>query len=159
MTAHPFTIRLARAEDVGDIFNIRTAVRENHLSMEQLAARGITPLRILDVINTASCLWVAEDANGISGFSMADNDSACVYALFVHPRAEGRGMGSALLKMAEDYLFADHALIWLVTDDSADVRSGGFYRGVPCRIPGMQKRRQEPVRIRGLKNSAVCRSL
>lgn len=37
------SIRLASLADIGAIFDIRTRVHENHLSLDQLAEMGITP--------------------------------------------------------------------------------------------------------------------
>ncbi|WP_256870556.1 hypothetical protein [Chromobacterium haemolyticum] len=37
------TIRLAVRADIAALFDIRTSVRQNHLSIEQLAGLGITP--------------------------------------------------------------------------------------------------------------------
>lgn len=126
MTA--FVIRPATPDDIPAIFDIRTSVRDNHLSQAQLTVRGITPESILAAMREMPCLWVAAAGDTLAGFSMIDIESACLYALFVRPECEGQGIGAALLKAAEDALFAHHRIIWLVTDDSADVRAGRFYR-------------------------------
>ena len=98
-------IRPGRAADMNDIVRIRTSVRENHLSVEQMAAIGITPMSILSDIDAGNlCCFVAEDGNRVAGFAMADARDASLLALFVDPAHEGRGHGTALLQAAESWL-------------------------------------------------------
>ncbi|MFM8747135.1 MAG: GNAT family N-acetyltransferase [Aestuariivirga sp.] len=84
---------------------IRTSVRENHLSVAQMAEVGITEASIAERI-TADNLgcWVAEHNGTLTGFSMADRLESEVFALFVDPAHEGKGHGSALLRACEDWL-------------------------------------------------------
>jgi hypothetical protein len=44
------TIRDAAEEDIAAIFEVRTSVRENHLSVEQMAEMGITNETIRQVL-------------------------------------------------------------------------------------------------------------
>ena len=60
--------------------------------------------------------WVAERAGKVVGFSMADRADASIFALFVLPGYEGRGLGSRLLDLAVDWLRANGAeKVWLTT--------------------------------------------
>ena len=70
------TIRVANVGDIDTIFEIRTRVRENHLSREQLADIGVTPDAIREAIAQAPCIWVAEVDGTPVGFSMADQQDA-----------------------------------------------------------------------------------
>ncbi|MDR0225434.1 MAG: GNAT family N-acetyltransferase [Burkholderiaceae bacterium] len=119
-------IRPARAADVAAMFRIRTSVRENALDAEALARLGITPPAIAAAIEAAACAWVAEDGGTVRGFSMVDLDTACLFAAFVLPGHEGRGLGRGLVRAAEAALFRHHDLAWLET--AADSRAAGFYR-------------------------------
>lgn len=119
-------IRHAVESDVETIFDIRTSVKENHLSRAQLADRGITPESIRELILAAPCAWIAE-ADGITaGFSMADADEGSVFALFVRPGLEGRGLGTRLMEKVEEFLFQRYEKIWLTTEDNS--RANSFYR-------------------------------
>ena len=60
---------------------------------------------------------------------MADASDATVFAMFVRPAFEGRGLGRILMKRAEEWLFEQGCVeIWLLTDANRDVRANGFYR-------------------------------
>lgn len=122
------TIRLASKTDIDVMFHIRTSVRENHLSRAQLAAIGITPESIRQVISESPCAWVAEVDGAPAGFAIADLEDGCVFAAFVLPEFEGRGLGRSLMEQAEAFLFRRHQKIWLETADVS--RASGFYRAL-----------------------------
>ena len=49
-----------------------------------------------------------------------------LFAAFVLPEYEGHGIGTRLVKIAEDQLFGQHLVAWLETTQSS--RAVGFYR-------------------------------
>lgn len=118
--------RLATPEDHPGIQHVRTSVKENHLSVEQMAAMGITRESVVAMMLASPCCWVAVEAGQIVGFSMVDNADACLFAAFVLPSHEGQGLGRQLLRLAEQQLFSQHDVIWLETGQST--RAAGFYR-------------------------------
>ena len=60
--------------------------------------------------------WVALSGDEIVAFSIADRASRSIFALFVLPQFERRGLGSRLLELALDWLWANGAdLVWLTT--------------------------------------------
>jgi len=120
------TIRPACPDDVEGIFHVRTSVTENVLTPADLSALGITPAVIRDMIISAPCAWVAVDQSEIVGFSMIDLSEACLFAAFVLPAHESRGIGKRLVRLAEGALFAHHPHLWLET--SASSRAASFYR-------------------------------
>lgn len=122
----PYAIRLAREADTAAIFEVRIAVRENVLTMVQLAELGVTPGSFREGLRTAPATWVAEAAGRILGFGSVDFTDGSVFALFVHPAAEGRGIGGALLRAMEAELFARFPSIWLETDGAS--RAAVFYQ-------------------------------
>lgn len=120
-------IRPATPQDVAALLQVRTAVKENHLSLAQLAERGITEATLHEALSgPVLCAWVAEDGSSVVGFAMIDLDAASLFALFVLPTHEGRGIGSALLAYAEQALFAHHPQIWLET--ARDSRAARLYQ-------------------------------
>jgi GNAT superfamily N-acetyltransferase len=110
-------IRQARPDDLPAITQVRISVVENHLSVEQMAARGITPEKVIAEIAAGDLgAWVAEENGEIVAFSMADRRDASIFALFTRPGCEGRGHGSVLLAEAESWLAAlGHREFWLAT--------------------------------------------
>ncbi|TZG37426.1 GNAT family N-acetyltransferase [Agrobacterium sp. B1(2019)] len=121
-------VRRARAGDVDIIFDIRTSVRQNHISRERLKELGITEQSVGEALELEVCGWVAECDGAAVAFSMIDSETGSVFALFVRPAFEGRGLGGLLLREAEQALFRSHETIWLETDAEETVRANGFYR-------------------------------
>jgi GNAT superfamily N-acetyltransferase len=95
-------IRPARISDLDQITHVRTNVIENHLSVEQLAAVGITQKSIAAGMTSGDLgAWVAEFETRVVAFAMTDRRDGSIFALFVLPEFEGRGMGTALLEACE----------------------------------------------------------
>ena len=87
---------------------------------------GITESVVTDMIEKSCCAWVAEDDGKVTGFSMILPDEACLFAAFVLPKYEGRGLGRILVGLAEQEIFKHHEVAWLETDKNS--RAAGFYR-------------------------------
>jgi GNAT superfamily N-acetyltransferase len=114
------TIRQAKHSDVEAIERVRALVRENRLSTP------IPRTRVLAALDERGRGWVAESNGEVVGFSMADAVDSAIWALFLLPEWEGRGLGSALLEQAVRWLCGrGHAAIWLST--SPGTRAEGFY--------------------------------
>ena len=118
-------IRAATVDDVDLIFDIRTSVKENHLSKQELTELGITHEAILALIENTSSVWMAEFEQQCCGFAIADQEEGSVFAMFVYPEVEGNGVGKALLEKVEHILFEDFSEIWLETDCHS--RAFSFY--------------------------------
>ena len=122
-TPAPMRLRAATIDDIPAIWEVRYAVAENTL----------TPGRISDEdvrreIQDTGQGWVVErdDGPGIDAFAIGNGESGNVWALFVHPRAQGRGLGDALHRAMLDW-FATQApaTLWLST--GTNTRARGFY--------------------------------
>jgi len=132
-------IRIATHADVPSLFEIRTRVHENHLSMEELADLGITPATLPDMLIGNGRGWVAEEDGKVMAFAMADAVDATVFAMFVRPEHEGRGLGRRLMAEAEQWLFSKNCEeIFLSTDSDRRVRANGFYRHLGWSDKGVQ---------------------
>lgn len=120
-------IRAGVIADLPEITRIRTAVTENHLSVEQMADLGITHDSIgADMRSGDLGCWVALAGAAIAGFAMADRRDASIFALFMDAAHEGKGHGSALLATCEAWLLQQgHAAASLTTE--RDSRAFRFY--------------------------------
>jgi GNAT superfamily N-acetyltransferase len=126
MIADEFTIREASGADMPGIARVRSSVTENHLTTEQLAQRGITNASVAASLLMNRKGWVAQRSRQIVAFSMADRADPSIFALFVLPGYEGRGLGNHLLELALQWLWDNGAeLAWLTT--SPDTRAARFY--------------------------------
>lgn len=126
-------IRPATTDDIAGIFHVRTHVRENHMSRDELTRAGITEVAVAGMIASQPCAWVAVTGDAVTGdavmgFSMVDLDEGSLFAAFVLPESEGQGIGRELVLLAEDALFARHPAAWLET--GAATRAAGFYRAL-----------------------------
>jgi GNAT superfamily N-acetyltransferase len=107
MSAAKTTFREATAADMPGIARVRTSVRENLLTMEQLRERGITNESVAASFLGNSKGWVAERNGEIVAFAIADRASASLFALFVLPSCERQGVGSHLHELAVQWLRAN----------------------------------------------------
>ncbi|WP_373502826.1 N-acetyltransferase family protein [Aestuariivirga sp.] len=129
-------IRIGRAADMGDITRVRTSVTENHLSVEQMAAIGITPEGLIADMQAGDLgCWVAEAEGEVVGFSMADRRDGNVFALFVLPEHEGKGHGSALLDVCETWI-KSHGIAEARLDTGAGTKAHAFYLRRGWRLTG-----------------------
>ena len=118
--------REAVGDDMPAISRVRFAVRENILTPEQLRARGITEESVAASFLTTAKGWVAVYEGEIVGFSIADREEAAVFALFVLPGFEGKGIGGRLLDLAVDWLRAQGITrAWLTT--GPNTKAARFY--------------------------------
>ncbi|HYP28370.1 MAG TPA: GNAT family N-acetyltransferase [Blastocatellia bacterium] len=136
------TIREATFDDIADLERVRALVRENKLS---------TPIpreRIVAALEARGRGWVAVSDGEVVGFSMADREESSIWALFLLPEWEGRGLGRRLLDTAVGWLRAQgHHTIWLST--GAGTRAEGFYEHLGWRRTGVTASGEVRFELRG----------
>ncbi len=120
---------------------IRFAVKENRLG---------NPSRVTDAdyhwFTENPGIWVWEEAGRILGFSAADTRDGTIWALFIDPEHEGRGIGRALLAVACDVLRnAGHRTASLTTDPGT--RADRFYRKSGWAAEGIDERGEQVFRL------------
>ncbi len=116
-------IREARTADIPQIQIVRNAVTENTLSDPGLISDEDC-FRYLYVRGKG---WIVELDGLVVGFSIVDLKDHNIWALFMHPEFEKRGLGRQLHdKMLDWYFNQKETTIWLGT--SPNTRAEGFYR-------------------------------
>ncbi len=131
-------LRAATPQDADVLFDIRCSVVENHQSREELATIGITVESVAEMINSGDYVTTIAEIDGRPvGFSMAQISEAYVFAAFVRPGFEGRGIGRVLMNAAEAGL-RDGGVreASLSTGADPDLRAVGFYRHLGWREAG-----------------------
>lgn len=114
--------RRARRADIPAMSAIRLSVRENVLSDPS----RVTLQMYEDYLERDGHGWVAEIDGEVAAFCYADRSRASIWALFVSPRHEGRGLGQGLLALAVSWLFElGHRRITLST--TPGTRADRFY--------------------------------
>lgn len=93
--------RKADVADIPVLSEIRLSVTENVLS----DPRKVTPEMYEDYLGASGKGWLCEIDGKVVGFSVASLKDASIWALFVKPGYEGRGIGTRLLNLATDWLF------------------------------------------------------
>jgi len=115
--------REAVIADIPEIQKVRNSVKENMLSDPAL----VPDADVEDYITRRGRGWVCEMNGGITGFSIVSVIDKNVWALFVHPAHDKKGIGRRLHDiMMEWYFEQTDETIWLST--SPGTRAEAFYR-------------------------------
>src|SRR4030095_1514911 len=123
--------REAEINDIPQIQVVRHAVKENVLSNPAL----VTDDDCREFLLVRGKGWVCEIENRIVGFAIADLKEDNIWALFVHPAHERKGIGKKLQRLMLDWYFSQNKLsVWLGT--SPNTRAEKFYRKAGWRETG-----------------------
>lgn len=116
-------IREAKPEDIPQIQYVRNSVKENTLSDPNL----VTDADCKDFIMNRGRGWICEIENTIVGFSIVDMQNNNIWALFLHPDFENKGIGRKLHDTMLNWYFEQtDEKVWLGT--SPNTRAETFYR-------------------------------
>lgn len=125
-------IREARVEDIPQIQIVRNSVKENTLSNPGL----VTDKDCEEFITVRGKGWVCEIDAKIAGFSIVDLKDNNIWALFVNPDFEKKGIGKKLHDIMLDWYFTQtKEKVWLGT--SPNTRAELFYRKAGWQEAGM----------------------
>ncbi len=115
-------IRPATITDIPQIQFVRNAVTENMLSDPNL----VTDSDCANYITNRGKGWVCVINESVVGFSIVDLQENNIWALFVHPEFEKKGIGSQLHDVMLDWYFEQTPkTVWLGT--SPNTRAEIFY--------------------------------
>ncbi|MCE3074339.1 GNAT family N-acetyltransferase [Chryseobacterium gwangjuense] len=116
-------IREARIEDIPQIQIVRNSVKENTLSDPGL----VTDKDCEEFLFERGKGWVCEIDHQIVGFSIVDMKENNIWALFLHPDSEKKGIGRKLHDVMLNWYFEQtKENVWLGT--LPHTRAEEFYR-------------------------------
>lgn len=115
--------REAQIRDIPQIQVVRHSVKENVLSNPAL----VTDKDCEEFLTVRGKGWVCEMDGTVVGFSIADLEENNIWALFVHPEHEAKGIGKRLHKEMLDWYFDQkRETVWLGTAPNTIAEK--FYR-------------------------------
>jgi ribosomal protein S18 acetylase RimI-like enzyme len=149
------SFRPMTTQDIEAVFDVRAATAENALTPDQLRELyGITPSSVALAMASAARGWICADSGQVVGYVMGDGDTGEVEVLAVLPHYEGRGIGTGLMALVQDWLFANgHDTLFLLTNPDPDTRSYGFYRKLGWRPAGETVGEDERLILEGRPGS------
>lgn len=123
--------REATIDDITQMQIVRNSVKENQLSNPSL----VSDKDCEDYITKRGKGWVCEIDGRVVGFSIADVQANNIWALFVHPENEGRGIGKRLHRLMLDWYFSQtQKTVWLST--APGTRAEKFYKKIGWSVVG-----------------------
>ena len=115
--------REAILADIAQMQVVRNVVKENVLSDPAL----VSDKDCEEFLMVRGKGWVCEIGGNVVGFAIADLKDNNIWALFVHPEHEGKGIGKSLHDAMIDWYFIQTATtVWLGT--ASETRAEKFYR-------------------------------
>lgn len=124
--------REAKTEDIKQIQLVRNSVKENMLSDPSLVTNEDCKTFLVE----RGRGWVCEVGGSIVGFAIADLRENNIWALFVKPEFEKKGIGRKLhASMLDWYFMQTNKNVWLGT--SPNTRAEKFYRMLGWKEIGM----------------------
>jgi GNAT superfamily N-acetyltransferase len=126
------TYREATTSDIPQIQIVRNSVKENTLSDPGL----VTDKDCAEYLSVRGKGWVCTIDNRVVGFAIADLKDNNIWALFVHPDFENKGIGKRLHQIMLDWYFTQTKnTVWLGT--AMNTRAEQFYRKAGWKETGM----------------------
>ncbi len=128
------TFREAELRDIKGLMDVRMSVKENMLNTPALVTDEICA----DYLTGRGKGWLCETDNRVVGFAIADLVDNSIWALFVRPEYEGKGIGKALQTIMLNWYFKQgKQSVWLTT--ALNTRAEKFYRMTGWKETGYTK--------------------
>jgi GNAT superfamily N-acetyltransferase len=125
-------LREAQLADIPELHRIRMSVKENALSNPNL----IKPEDYEEFLMHRGKGWLCEINNQVVGFAVVDITNNNVWALFLHPFFEQKGIGRKLHDTMMNWYFDQTSeTIWLST--SPGTRAEAFYHNAGWQKTGL----------------------
>jgi GNAT superfamily N-acetyltransferase len=116
-------------DDIPHLFVVNTSTHENRLSNDELAEMGITQESVRLKLFGTYHGWLCEVDQRVVGFAIGDRSSGELWVIAVLPEYIGKGIGSKLLGLVENWLQENGCTrLWLTTDIDPNLKAYTFYR-------------------------------
>ena len=143
--------REATVNDIPQIQLVRNSVKENQLSDPAL----VSDRDCEEFITIRGKGWVCEVDSQIVGFSIADLQDNNIWALFIHPDHEGKGIGKELHRLMLDWYFGQTGkTVWLGT--APGTRAEEFYKRAGWKIVGTHGKGETKFEMSFLDWKKIC---
>ncbi|MCU4674669.1 GNAT family N-acetyltransferase [Catenovulum sp. 2E275] len=125
-------IREAQLSDIPDFIRIRQQPSDNPLN----PSKPIPLLCYQQYLTKYGKGWVYTDNNGICGYVIGSKKESTIWALFIAPEYQGKGIGKALLKTATNWL-NENGIQKIYLSTAVNSKAEHFYqhlgwhRGIP----------------------------
>ncbi|MFD2512644.1 GNAT family N-acetyltransferase [Pontibacter locisalis] len=126
--------RKATPADWDAMMEVRLAVKENVL----VNTGAVTEEHYLNILNSGGCGWMCEEEGDTLGFAIVDLASKNIWALFVHPDHEHKGVGATLHQLMLDWSFENGA-DWLYLSTDPGTRAEIFYLKAGWEYKGLEE--------------------
>ncbi len=127
-------IRTATVKDIPALSHVRLSVKENIINNPLL----VTESDYVKYLTTNGKGWLCEIDNAVTGFAIIDTADNNIWALFVHPDYDKKGIGRKLHDNMLDWFFGQcNDDLWLST--SPETRAEQFYTKAGWRATGITK--------------------
>jgi GNAT superfamily N-acetyltransferase len=124
--------REAQVADIDQLSAVRLSVKENVLSNPAL----ITRQDYVEFLTLRGKGWLCEIESKVVGFAINDLQAHNIWALFVRPENEDRGIGKKLHELMLDWYFEQtKETVWLSTAPNS--RAATFYKKAGWVIAGL----------------------
>ena len=129
--------REATIADIDQLSSVRLSVKENTLSNPAF----VTENDYIEFLTQRGKGWLCEMEDRVVGFAIADLQEENIWALFVHPEFEKKGIGKKLHDRMLDWYFAQgKEKAWLSTWPGT--RAEEFYRRNGWKEIGITKNKE-----------------
>jgi GNAT superfamily N-acetyltransferase len=123
--------REAQLSDIKKLYDVRLSVKENMLPDPGF----ITEREYEKYLTNFGKGWLCEIDDEVVGFAIVGLSQRNIWALFVRPEHEGKGIGRKLHDMMLDWYFTQtQETVWLGT--GPNTRAEAFYRALGWRETG-----------------------
>ena len=146
-----YNFREAGIDDVAGLHAVRISVKENILNNPALASES----DYINYLTNRGKGWLCEIESDIIAFAIIDTERNNIWALFVRPECEKKGVGKRLHNIMLDWFFdQSEKNIWLGT--APGTRAEKFYKLCGWKEVGLRDNGEIKLEMTAAKWKQIC---